>query len=111
MLGRAKGGCRTSERVVMRPGVRGRRGNGFEDSVLVDAVDAMQVGQVARLPEMLAAKRLHTVTADAAEPGECRRVSVDHRHQRGVPSERRQQAFDGGLLSRWAPRAYRELAP
>src|SRR5512132_461481 len=75
-------------------------GNGIEDSVLVDAIDAMQVGQVARLPEMLDAKRLDTVTADAAEPGECRRVSVDHCDQRGIPGQRRQQAFNGGLLSR-----------
>ena len=35
------------------------RGHGIEDRILVDAVDAMQVGDVARLPEMLDAQRLH----------------------------------------------------
>jgi hypothetical protein len=69
-------GCRTSERLVSAQACEAGCGNGIEDSVLVDAVDAMQVGQVARLPEMLDAKRLHTVTADAAEPGECRQPGV-----------------------------------
>src|SRR6185312_10474956 len=70
---------------------------GVEDGVCVEAVDAIEVGQVARLAEMLDAKRVDAMPCHGAEPGQRRRVAVEHGDERGVLAERRQQALDLAL--------------
>jgi hypothetical protein len=64
----------------------------YADSL--DAVVAVEVANGAGLAELLDAERLHPVSTNAAEPAECRRMAVDHRHDAAVPRQRRQQLFD-----------------
>src|SRR5512132_3772963 len=58
MFGRAKAAAGRPSDSSCAQACEAGCGNGIEDGILVDAVDAMQVGQVLRLPEMLDAKRL-----------------------------------------------------
>src|SRR5690349_4464121 len=51
---------------------------GVDDGVGVDAVGAIEIVDGAGLAELLDAERLDSVAADAAEPAERCRVSVDH---------------------------------
>ena len=48
------------------------------DRVGVDAVVTIEIGNGAGLAEMLDAERPHPMTADRAEPGERRRMAIEH---------------------------------
>src|SRR6185312_571565 len=76
----------------------GARG-GVEDGVGVEAVDAVEVRQIARLAEMLDAERVDAMPRHGAEPGQRRRVAVEHGDERGVLAERRQEALDLALTA------------
>src|ERR1700676_5322387 len=56
-----------------RYGLRSRN-----DRVGVDAVVAIEIGNGAGLAEMLDAERPHPMAADRAEPGERRRMTIEH---------------------------------
>src|ERR1700726_5220336 len=66
----------------------------IDDGVGIDAVVAIELANRAGLAEMLDAERLHPVTADAAEPAERGRMTVDHGDDAAVARQRRQQFFD-----------------
>src|SRR5436309_745077 len=73
-----------------------RRGcvRGVDDGVRVDAEMAVEVGDRAGLAEMLDTERLLPVAVDAAEPGERRRVAVQHRDDAAIARELAEQALD-----------------
>ena len=54
----------------------------------------MEIGDVAGLAEGVDAERVDAVPGDRAEPGERRRVAVEHGDDRGVGGEPSQQPFD-----------------
>src|SRR5215831_246944 len=60
-----------------RPARRQRRRR-RDDGIGVDAVVPIKLRDRAGLPEMLDAERAHAVTAHGAEPGERRRMAVEH---------------------------------
>src|SRR5512143_1115057 len=76
---------------------RGAGGEAFgriDDGVGIDAVVAVEVGNRAGLAELLDAERLDAVAADAAEPAQRRRMTVDHGNDAAVTGELRQQFLD-----------------
>src|SRR5579872_4659347 len=66
----------------------------IDDGVRIDAVVAIEIVDRAGLAEMLDAERFHPMAAYAAEPGQRRRVSVDHSHEPAIARQRREQLFD-----------------
>ena len=62
----------------------------------------VQIGQVARLTEVLDAERLNELAAHPAEPAERRRMAVDHRDQAGIRRQGAEQALDRGAGTRIA---------
>ena len=70
----------------------------IDDGVGVDAVVAIEVVDGAGLAEMLDAERFQAMAAHAAEPGQRRRVSVDHGHEAAIARQRREQLFDMGQM-------------
>src|SRR5262249_42860041 len=64
------------ERPDRAPGRKRRRRR--DDGVGVDAVVPIKLRDRAGLPEMLDAERAHAMAVDGAEPGERRRMAVEH---------------------------------
>src|SRR5258707_9284487 len=71
----------------------------IEDGVGVEAIDAIKVGEVARLAEMLDAQRVDAMPRHGAEPGQRRRMAVDEGDERRILAERREQPRDVALLA------------
>src|SRR6185437_9055227 len=63
-----------TDRAARRDGLR--RG---DDGIRVDAVVPVEVGERAGLAEMLDAERARAMAGDRTEPGERRRMAVEHR--------------------------------
>ncbi len=58
---------------------------------------AIQIGDVTRLAEAVDPERIDRATGGAAQPGQCRRVTVEHGDQRRIAGERREQLLDHGV--------------
>src|SRR3546814_17479102 len=71
-----------------------------DDGGGVDAVVGVEVLHRASLAEVLDAERLHAVAAHAAEPGQRRRVAVQHGDEAGVAVERGERK-SGGRARVW----------
>src|SRR6202035_3383272 len=69
-----------------RPPRRNCLGGG-DDGVGVDAVVAVEVLDRAGLAEMLDAERPHAVAMDGAEPGQGRRMTVQHADDAAMPRQ------------------------
>src|SRR3990167_423185 len=69
-------------------------GRGIDDRFGVDAVQAVEVGRVARLAEAVGAERAHPVAADAANPRQRRWRAVEHRDEPGAERQACEQRFD-----------------
>src|SRR5580692_6369186 len=65
-----------------------------DDGVGVHAVVAVEVTDTAGLAEMLDAERFDPMAADAAEPAQNSRMTVDHGDDAAIARQRRQQLFD-----------------
>src|SRR6266508_1675822 len=76
-----------------RPPRRDRLGGG-DDGVGVDAVVTIEVGNRSRLAEMLDAKRAHAMALYGAEPGECRRMAVEHADDAAMGRQVGEQPLD-----------------
>ena len=72
---------------------RQRRG-GAGDGLGVDAVMAVEIGDGARLTEMLDAERARAMTRHRAEPTERRRMAVDDGDEAAMRRQRLEQPFD-----------------
>src|SRR5436853_1583378 len=72
---------------------------GIDDRIRVDAVDAVEIGDVPRLAEMVDAGRHQRNRGGAAEPGQCRGMAVADRDERGARTESRQQALGAARLA------------
>ena len=55
-------------------------GGGVDNRILVDAIVAIKIGQIARLAKMIDPQRNDLVTRDAAKPGQCRRMAIGYRN-------------------------------
>src|ERR1043166_1440386 len=77
--------------MLPKPALRSEQGagRGIDDRVRVDAVDAGEIGDVARLTEMVDAERQQRNRGGAAEPRQCRGMAVADRDERGARTERR----------------------
>ena len=64
------------------------------NALSIDAIVAVKVGDGPGLAEMLDAECAHAVAVDRAQPGQGRRVPVEHRHQRAMQGDHVQQALD-----------------
>src|SRR5579859_1667902 len=69
-----------------RPG--GEAFGRIDDGVRIDAVMAIEDVDRAGLAEMLDAERFHPMAAHAAEPGQRRRMAVDHGHEPAIARQR-----------------------
>src|SRR5690606_8882826 len=76
-----------------RPAGRQRLG-GRDDGLGVDAVVPVEVGEAARLAEVLHSEGTGAVAADGAQPGERRRVAVEHRHDAAVGRQLLEEPLD-----------------
>src|SRR5579872_7542007 len=66
----------------------------IDDGVGIDAVVAIEVVDRAGLAEMFDPERFDPMAAHPAEPGERRRMSVDHGHEAAIARQGRKQLFD-----------------
>ena len=57
---------------------------GIEDSVGVNAVDSVEIGNVTRLSEPVDAERVDAMARDRAEPRQRRRMRILHRDECGA---------------------------
>src|SRR5690606_41464020 len=89
-----------------------RRSTGIKNSVLINAIVAVEVGDISRLTEVLHAQRLHLVPSHGSQPAEGRGVAIKDRYQpcirrkrceQPVRSEERRVGKEGS--SRWARHA------
>src|SRR5580700_12158934 len=69
---------------------------GGDDGVGVDAVVAIEVLDRAGLAEMLDAERPHAMAVDRAEPGQGRRMTVQHADDAAMPRQAGEQPLDMG---------------
>jgi hypothetical protein len=67
---------------------------GVNDGVRVYAVVAIKIGDGAGLTEMLDAKRLGAMAVDGSQPGERRRMAVEHGHQTAIARQGLEQPLD-----------------
>ena len=67
---------------------------GLEDRVHVQAMNAIEVGNVTGLTEVVDAERIGAVARHAAEPREARGMPVDDGDERGVRPEGTEQPLD-----------------
>src|SRR5580693_6035498 len=67
---------------------------GGDDGVGVDAVVAVEVLDRAGLAEMLDAERPHAMAMDGAEPGQGRRMTVQHADDAAMPGQAGEQPLD-----------------
>jgi hypothetical protein len=74
---------------------RDRLGRGH-DGVRVDAVVPVEVADFSGLAEVLDAERTHPMTAHGAEPGERRRVTVEHGDDAAMGRHLGKQPLDMG---------------
>src|SRR5579862_3490406 len=78
-----------------RPPRRDGLGGG-DDGVGVDAVMAVEIVDRAGLAEMLDAERPHAMAVDRAEPGQGRRMAVEHADDAAMARQRGEQPLDMG---------------
>ena len=69
-------------------------GSGIDDCPGIQTVLAVQVGDVPRLTEAFDAQGHNAMPSHGAEPGQCRRVPIEHGHQRRTGRELGQQPLD-----------------
>src|SRR5580698_1048222 len=67
---------------------------GGDDGVGVGAVVAVEVLDRTGLAEMLDAERPHAMAVDGAEPGQSRRMAVEHADDAAMPRQAGEQALD-----------------
>ena len=79
--------------IADRPAWRDRLGGG-DDGVGVDAVVPVEVRDRAGLAEMLDPKRPDLVAIDGAEPGERRRMAVEHADNAAMRRQAGHQPFN-----------------
>src|SRR5580692_5620605 len=79
--------------ITDRPPRRDRLRRG-DDGVGVDAVVAVEVLDRAGLAEMLDAERPHAMAVDGAEPGQSRRMAVEHADDAAMAWQAGEQALD-----------------
>lgn len=56
----------------------------MHDRIRVDSVVMVKVGNLSSLAEMLHPERLDAMTSDTTDPGESRRMAVEHRNNSAV---------------------------
>src|SRR5262249_61093751 len=78
-----------------RPTRRQRRRR-RDDGIGVDAVVPIEIRDRAGLAEMLAAERAHAMALDGAEPGERRRMAVEHGDDAAMGRHIGHELFDMG---------------
>ena len=62
-------------------------GCSIDDRLVIDAVGAIEIGDVARLAETVDTQRHDDVAGDGAEPRQCRRMEVADRNERGARAQ------------------------